>query len=824
MNLFKMKIVLFYLLGVIISDNVRLYDTSGDIAFIQVQEFKINLNDFKGELTDYFLKHAVVSIKVIVDTECTEKCTQPVRVYGSLNKPPKPEEMIYDKKDINGRFDNGKFLYGYEYSPCQLKRDDVIYIKIIGIEGKAKFNLTVNYNLLKNYKVVCTTTGGEPLKAIHSASVLTDLGTIRYGGLFNNTMDGMYLLNNTNWVKLEQSGIKPEPRYGHFLTYYDGYVILFGGRDIKENNLNDLWLYELKSREWINIDYKNKTNAPSPRFLTSGELAMSHGKIVIFGNKDYEDKTIYFLDIKILLQVINYQRYKEIDYDNKLHKLWTRVEVNDLLPRYGLTITHLGNDEILLFGGFDKSGYAVARQEILNLYTFEVEVIKKDIFPQARGFHSTLRVGSIVLLYGGKLGSGENLNDLWKFIIDTRKWIRVVETKEDIFYLYKSNFIFTSIGSERPSIYGGEDNNREITNDLILLDFDICPTDTNILDLTDCIPCAEGYELSRQMKCEACLPGTYLNINRKMYSSSKCENCPVGTFNEKYGQSDLSSCHICPYQTYNNKTGMKECTPCDMDSICLPGSDKPLSDEFLKSNIANPLVDEQNYPEYIEKNKEVTKNSLTLVWIITPSFLIVGIIVLAIVYRMKPIHVTKFLIYTDFLPLTGGNDKRCNGGLITIIYTILILSLSFSFLFRYMYFNEIIEVIPITQSTNRQVDIESSLRLDVDLVGYQYGCIDSKVEDDLYTCNKEVEVKFINSKVNTIYCSLTKEGYCRVTLICEDCKNISNMDALSINLKNKDAFVQVYKWRFLSVWNVIFDKSRGYSELTGVAKAESNIE
>jgi hypothetical protein len=824
MKLFKMKFFIFlYLAYSVLSDNFRLYDTSGDIEFIQVQEYQINIKDFQGELTDYFLNHAVASIKVLVTTDCTEKCSQPIRVYGRLNSSPKPEEKLYDKKDINGRFDSGKFLYGFEYSPCQLKKDDVIYIKIIGIEGKAKFNLTVNYNSLKNYKVMCTT-GEELLKAIYSASALTKLGTIRYGGLFNNTIDDMYLLNDTNWMKVDQGYFRPEPRYGHFMTYYDDYLIVFGGRDIKENNLNDLWLFDLSSRDWINIDYKNKTNAPSPRFLPSGELVSSHGKIIFFGNKDSEDRTIYFLDIKILLQIVDLQNNKHIDYDNKLHKLWTRLELKDILPRYGLSITHLGNDEVMLFGGFDKSGYAVSRQEILNLNTLELEIIKKDIFPQARGFHATLRVGSIVLLYGGKLGSGENLNDMWKFIIDTRRWVKMTETKDDMFYLFKSNFIFTKLSSERPAIYGGEDNNREMTNDLILLDFDICPTDTNILDVTDCIPCAEGYELSRQMKCEACLPGTYLDINRKMYSSSKCENCPKRTFNNKYAQSDISSCHICPYKTFNDKTGMKQCLPCGIDSICLPGADKPLTDEFLIENIANPLVGESNYPEYIEKNNEIKTYSLKVAWIFVPSFTVLTVIVLLICYKLRPNPVTKFLIFMDFLPLTGGNEKRCNGGLITIIYSILIFALSSSFIFRYFYFNEIIEVIPITESTNRQVDIESSVRLDIDLVGYQYGCIDSKVIEDLYTCDKEIEAKMLNSSKNDVYCSISPEGYCRITLICEDCKTIHTMDTLTVNLKNKDAFVQVYKWHFLSIWNVIFDKTQGYSELNGVAKATNDIE
>jgi hypothetical protein len=819
-----------FLIKTILTDNLRLYDTSGDIAFTKIIEYKIVLKDFQGEVTDFFLKHAFVSIKVDVSTNCTEKtCSQPIRVYGRLNEAPKPEDKLFDKKDINGRFENGIFKYGFEYSPCQLNKDDVVYIQLVGIEGKAQFKLNVNYNFMKNYRVVCTI-GEQPKKSLYSSSANTDLGTIHYGGIFNNTIDDeLYLLNQTEWVRLTQSGSnRPEPRYGHFMTHFDNYLIVFAGKDTNENNLNDLWLYSLNNNEWINIDYKNKTNAPSPRFLPSGELVVNHGRLILFGNKDTEDHALYFLDLKILFQIIDYQKQKDIDYDSKLHKLWTRYEAKDILSRYGLTITHLGGDEVMFFGGFDKSGYALARQEIMNLNTLEVRVIERDAYPQARGFHGMLRRGSILMLYGGKIGSGENLNDLWKFIIDTKKWIKVEETKDDMFYLYKSGFIFTKLeGSERPVIFDGEDNNREIHNEVIVMDFDICPTDTNILDVTDCLPCAEGYELSRQMKCEACQPGTYLNIDRKLYSNSKCEMCPIRTYNPKEGQSDISSCLICPYQTFNDKTGITWCNECESENICLPGSTKQLTDEFLIKNINTAFVDETNYPEYADKNKLLKRNSVTLGIIIVSSVCFVCALILAIMYKVKKAPVIRFLINIDFLPLTGGTDKKCNGGLITIIYTILILSLTFSFVFRYIYFNEIVEVIPLSQSTNQEVDIESSIKLDVDLIGYNFACTDNKLGNGLYTCDKDIEAKIINSKGtvgNSIFCSISNEGYCRVSLLCEDCRNNNSVDSISIKLKNEDAFVQVYKWHFQSIWDVVLNKSKGYSDLKGIAQADSKIE
>jgi len=92
--------------------------------------------------------------------------------------------------------------------------------------------------------------------------------------------------------------------------------------------------------EWFFVDYKNSTNnVPKPKFLPSVELLKNYGQIVIFGGKSYfDDKTVSFLNLNILVEIIrhslsdlsNYDD-KYFDYVTKVNKLWKIVDFNSKL-------------------------------------------------------------------------------------------------------------------------------------------------------------------------------------------------------------------------------------------------------------------------------------------------------------------------------------------------------------------------------------------------------------------------------------------------------------------------------------------------------------
>jgi len=681
-----------------------------------------------------------------------------------------------------------------------------------------------------------------------------------YGGKINDTLidDQVYLLQGNNpdsltWSSLIIDGdLSPKPRFGHYMTYFENHLIVFGGKTQDNKILNDIWVLNLDTLKWMEIEYQSTKNIPPPKFLAGGELLSNLGLIVIYGGKEIEEgNNLYFLNLKILFELSEfkyfyddpfnkitlYVRDPKFDYPDKVNHLWKKVQVQDLIPRYGLTISQIGDHELLFFGGFERMDYASSRQEIYNIQTNDVKILQPGSSgqsPPARGFHQMLKFSSILFLYGGKSGLDQNLNDMWKYIISTQQWIKIKDKNEDEinFYMYNSEYFFTKVmRTERPVLIGGSNKNQEVTKDIILLDFDVCLSDRQIFSENACLPCSEGYELSPQGVCMGCNSGSYLDIRKEYFTQSTCKSCPAGTYNEYSNQNNVNGCKLCPFGSHNSYSGQKKCRVCRPDELCLPGTTTPIHNRDLQSKVQEDYLVDINYPNYIDTNHElkiISRNTaIILVLAITGSMTLL----LVFAYCCCSTKMTKFFIGIDFLPLTGGSLKKCSGGVITFLYSILILSLAFSFVLRYLYFNELIEVIPLGNSNNTQDSLNLSLLLQIDLVGKGFLCIEKedKIDSETYGCHTDISITkvnhpnyfVLNNKV--LSCSQKAQNICRVNFKCEDCRSIENNDQFKISIKNSQSFIQLYNWSFDSVWSDNFDYSKGHSILKGIFKPEANI-
>lgn len=106
-----------------------------------------------------------------------------MRIYGKLNQEPRIESFNFDKKDDTGQSDGKHIIYGFEYSPCKFSLNDILFLKIVGVEGTSNYTLNVNFNYLPEYKVICSS-GVNPPASLH------------YGAI--STPKGMFLFNLTN--------------------------------------------------------------------------------------------------------------------------------------------------------------------------------------------------------------------------------------------------------------------------------------------------------------------------------------------------------------------------------------------------------------------------------------------------------------------------------------------------------------------------------------------------------------------------------------------------------------------------------------------------
>jgi hypothetical protein len=150
------------------------------------------------------------------------------------------------------------------------------------------------------------------------------------------------------WRKIQrQNKIGPSGRYGHFMGFYQGKLIVFGGKDRNDMTLNDLWIYNIDHDIWTEINYNNiVTNIPKPKFLVSGCLLEKYGFIIFFGGKYSEDNNIYLLNLNILNEILmlkynNRYNIDDVETVAKLNKLWTiitDISINIFLIRYNFKI------------------------------------------------------------------------------------------------------------------------------------------------------------------------------------------------------------------------------------------------------------------------------------------------------------------------------------------------------------------------------------------------------------------------------------------------------------------------------------------------------
>ena len=104
--------------------------------------------------------------------------------------------------------------------------------------------------------------------------------------------------NEGEWTKIKTEGPTPGERYGHSLNFLNPYFVLFGG-NCNPNLSNDIWIININNNtnyHWIKIDYINdKNNIPVERLYHSSEVCKygkSKNKLIIFGGRDSKNNPL----------------------------------------------------------------------------------------------------------------------------------------------------------------------------------------------------------------------------------------------------------------------------------------------------------------------------------------------------------------------------------------------------------------------------------------------------------------------------------------------------------------------------------------------------
>ena len=124
-------------------------------------------------------------------------------------------------------------------------------------------------------------------------------GSIANGGLAEDILN-IFELNLENedegeWYQINSEGERPGQRYGHSLNYIEPFVILFGG-NLNPKLMNDIWVMNINKKEkysWIKIE--NKGEIPVERLYHSSCICQEgkyNNKLIIFGGRNIKNKPL----------------------------------------------------------------------------------------------------------------------------------------------------------------------------------------------------------------------------------------------------------------------------------------------------------------------------------------------------------------------------------------------------------------------------------------------------------------------------------------------------------------------------------------------------
>ncbi|MFX1518050.1 MAG: Kelch repeat-containing protein [Promethearchaeota archaeon] len=194
----------------------------------------------------------------------------------------------------------------------------------------------------------------------------------------------IYSVVNNTWTLLNNISIAPPPRYGSQLVYdsVNQRGILFGGRIVGRNRLNDTWVFNPSNKSWNQL---RPIEGPSARYWYGMAYDSSNQVIILFGgscNLDVSQETWIF---------------------NVSSNHWIQMnpEINPPSRCHHELSFDANNGKMILFGGI-KSGYLETYNDTWT-YSFEentwaIQNPQIIEYSPVSGFSTTLILFYLIIL------------------------------------------------------------------------------------------------------------------------------------------------------------------------------------------------------------------------------------------------------------------------------------------------------------------------------------------------------------------------------------------------------------------------------------------
>ena len=226
------------------------------------------------------------------------------------------------------------------------------------------------------------------------------------------------------WELVDIYGDVPEPLAEHRGVVYESNFYVFGGVNQSEEVSNRLYIFDIENQHWTKNEFDEKVVPPR----TGHSMSIIGKKLVVFGGfaKGVFSNTIYIYNI----EENSWESNEKSENDNVLleeggHENVENISSVGMCPEPRINHSQVSiNTSILIYGGVDKDGKYFDDMwtfDIMNKSWQKIEI--NGEIPKARQGHSALLIDNEqILIFGGKTGNIFEINEFWKFDLNTKRF------------------------------------------------------------------------------------------------------------------------------------------------------------------------------------------------------------------------------------------------------------------------------------------------------------------------------------------------------------------------------------------------------------------
>ena len=400
-------------------------------------------------------------------------------------------------------------------------------------------------------------------------------GGTNAGKFFNDIWKANYTsdINLYNWTLIEAAGSAPSPRMAHASASQGHFMLISGGINEKNNYLSDYWLLDTENNnfKWIELLPLSTSLKPSALAYSCALLDIPYFYIIGGESSEYLSQDIWRYDLS--------------------ENVFLKAELNQEIPkisRHGCYIDKSEKAIYIIFGSLDldnKPSQEIRRIDITDFPQVSSTVISFSNPVPGRSNFGYSVINSTIFLAGGQEYFSKSYKDIWAIDIKNMQTFQLTQTTKtgEKVFEFDTGLHSMSFGTVAGQfiLYSGTQSNGELfeqesSNSIYVV---------NVVSYTQFQNhCGLGSFFNGTI-CIPCRRNTYKDGN-----SIICRGCPMGTYINSRGSTDIIQCLPCSFGHYAPPSyNSFDCIKCKSSKTCFVGTDKE-ADYIVLLNSSQPKL------------------------------------------------------------------------------------------------------------------------------------------------------------------------------------------------------------------------------------------